>query len=192
MNNKEILNAILDLSSRDLDTLDLTHNDSILNKLSCFALHFHSKSGVEHYRLLSKLTSFFSNEILYDIGSNNGCSALALSENSTNQVESYDIYHYEELKYVVKNNIKFYLKNVLEEPNFPNSTRFIMLDTDHDGRFENLFYGFLKEKNYKGFLFLDDIHLNKEMKEFWNLITEEKYDLTPTGHSTGSGLVLFE
>jgi hypothetical protein len=30
------------------------------------------------------------------------------------------------------------------------------------------------------------------MEYFWNSITQEKYDLTKIGHSTGSGIVIFE
>jgi hypothetical protein len=39
---------------------------------------------------------------------------------------------------------------------------------------------------------LDDIHLNDDMKLFWNNITEEKYDLTSIGHWSGTGLVVFK
>ena len=71
-------------------------------------------------------------------------------------------------------------------------TRFILLDTNHDGFFENVFYKKLKEINYKGILVLDDIYLNSTMKTFWNQIEEEKFDITSKGHNTGTGLVLFE
>jgi hypothetical protein len=45
--------------------------------------------------------------------------------------------------------------------------------------------------NFKGRLFLDDIHLNPAMKCFWNSISETKADITDIGHWSGSGLVDF-
>ena len=71
------------------------------------------------------------------------------------------------------------------------SSPLIMLDTNHDGNFENQFFQFLRNNHYDGFLFLDDIHLNDAMIRFWNSITEPKVDLTDIGHFSGSGLVDF-
>ncbi len=193
MTDREILNKILEIKNEDLDVIDLKHYDEILSKLKTFAFYFHTPSGRDHYRLLSQISKLYNDELLYDIGSNNGCSALALSENGTNQIKSYDINFHDGVQYVIKDNIEFFLKNVLEESDFPNDCRFIMLDTDHDGKFEKIFYDYLIEKNYKGLLFLDDIHLNDDMRNFWNvIIKEEKYDLTSIGHNTGSGIVIFE
>jgi len=47
----------------------------------------------------------------------------------------------------------------------------------------------LKRNHYRGWLFLDDIHLNTAMIRFWDSITEPKEDLTAIGHFSGSGLV---
>ncbi len=80
----------------------------------------------------------------------------------------------------------------MDTPEVLNETRFIMLDTDHDGKFENIFYDHLISSGFKGILFCDDIHLNPHMESFWNRITHEKVDLTSIGHNTGSGLVIFE
>ena len=66
-----------------------------------------------------------------------------------------------------------------------------MLDTDHDGVFENQVYRILKQHRYNGLLFLDDIHLNQPMADFWGAISEEKEDITDLGHWSGSGLVEF-
>ena len=70
-------------------------------------------------------------------------------------------------------------------------TRFIFLDVDHDGLYEDKFYSFLNSIEWKGILVLDDIHLNEPMKNFWNGISQEKYDLTQIGHWSGTGLVVF-
>ncbi len=86
--------------------------------------------------------------------------------------------------------IEYRIGNVLKDPRLLKAP-LIMLDTDHDGGFERQFYDFLKENRYRGFLFLDDIHLNSAMIRFWDAIAEPKEDLTDLGHYSGSGLVAF-
>ena len=117
-----------------------------------------------------------------------------ITENIKNQIHTYDIVDHllGNKKYVERDNIKFFMKDIIESPEVLNDTRFIMLDTFHEGVYEISFYEKLKEINYKGILFCDDIHLNEKMENFWNLITHEKYDITDKGHETGSGIVLFE
>ena len=53
-----------------------------------------------------------------------------------------------------------------------------------------LILDFLIDNNWHGKLLLDDINLNQEMKNFWNGISHEKYDLTDIGHWSGTGLVI--
>jgi hypothetical protein len=98
-----------------------------------------------------------------------------------------------EISYINEDNIEFKLENILENNNeLILSAPFIMLDTDHEGPFEDAFYAHLKKINYKGLLFLDDINLNDPMKIFWAGITEEKYELTSKAHWSGTGIVIFE
>jgi hypothetical protein len=145
----------------------------------------------EHYKLIAYISSLFNDATIFDVGTNLGYSALALSYNSTNIIVSYDIvksrelYHSEEL-----HNIDFRIGDVLQDKRLLQA-QLIMLDTFHDGVFEKKFYEFLKKEKYKGLLFLDDIHLNEPMKKFWDSISEPKEDLTDVGHWSGSGLVDF-
>lgn len=192
LSTEQILSKILTVTNSHLDNFDLSHNDYMLNKMTSFATLFHYPSGREHYRLLTYISKLFKNECLLDIGTCNGCSAIALSENDTNLIESYDVVNYMDGDYIDKKNINFYLKDILEDKSKILNTRFIMLDTNHDGIFENKFYAVLKEMNFKGLLLLDDIFLNQDMKSFWNSITEEKFDITSVGHNTGTGLVYFK
>ena len=67
-----------------------------------------------------------------------------------------------------------------------------MLDTLHDGVFEKQFLSYLIEIEYCGYLFLDDIHLNSQMANFWNQINISKSDISIIGHGSGSGLVDFK
>lgn len=192
LSDSDILEKIISVSKTYLNNLDLSHNDYMLKNMSDFANYYHYPSGQEHYRLLSFISKLYDNEILYDIGTNNGCSAIALSENNSNVVKTYDIVDYKNHGVITKSNIIFYLENIANNIEVLKETRFIMLDANHDGVFENIFYNKLKEINYKGLLFLDDIHLNSDMKKFWGNILEEKYDLTIKGHNTGSGLIVFK
>lgn len=80
-------------------------------------------------------------------------------------------------------------------------TWLISLDTHHlpyTRPFEREFFARLAKSGYQGLLFLDDIHLNPEMKKWWAELQENAssmnyrcFDLTAIGHSTGSGLVDF-
>lgn len=67
-----------------------------------------------------------------------------------------------------------------------------MLDTFHNGDFEMEFYNKIKEIGFSGLLMIDDIYLNTEMKNFWNQIELEKFDLSEFGHHSGTGLVTFK
>lgn len=145
----------------------------------------------EHYRLIAYLSTRFNHSLIFDIGTNKGYSALALSYNSTNSLISYDIVECKELNASDQlTRIEYRLGDVRNDTRLL-SAPLIMLDTNHDGSFERVFYDFLKEHHYRGWLFLDDIHLNAAMIRFWDSITETKEDLTDLGHFSGSGLVAF-
>ena len=152
--------------------------------------YFHFSPGREHYRLLMHISTLFDGETLFDVGTNRCMSAMALSHNPSNRIKSYDI-----VQVLAENpkisNVEFLLGDSTEDERI-KSTRLIFLDVDHDGLYEDKFYAFLKSIEWKGILILDDIHLNEPMKNFWNGISEEKYDLTQIGHWSGTGLVVFK
>ena len=153
--------------------------------------YFFDVNFKEHYRLIGYLSTLFSHSDIFDIGSNLGYSALALSYNASNRVVSYDLFDYRQLNQADKLvSIEYRIGDVLMDQRLTNSP-LIMLDTNHDGFFENKVYAFLKQNNYQGLLFLDDIHLNQAMEEFWDSITEAKEDITDLGHWSGSGIVEF-
>lgn len=153
--------------------------------------YFGDTDFVEHYRLIAHLSTCFDHASIFDIGTNKGYSALALSFNASNRVISYDIVECKELKNPEQlSRIEYRIGDVLQDPRLLRSP-FIMLDTNHDGVFEQQFYDFLKAHRYRGFVFLDDIHLNTAMIRFWDGIAETKEDLTELGHFSGSGLVAF-
>jgi predicted O-methyltransferase YrrM len=163
------------------------------------------KNSVGHYRLLAYLSTKFNNELLIDIGTHMGASALALSYNRNNKIITYDLpdapsMYYGGIEANVKLeevNVEYKLCNVMESKERKSllNAPLIFLDVAHRGDFENEVYDYLKKNSYKGLLILDDIHLNHAMKNFWQKIDTTKIDVTHIAHSaggSGTGIVDFE
>ena len=181
----------LSITNEQLDNIDLFPYSQRINS-SEYQGYFMSKSGQEHYRLLAYISQNDDLVDILDVGTLKGCSALAFSVNSKNKVRSFNVGNEFDLNYTPLN-AEFIIDNVLNG-NYNDiilGSKYIMLDTYHDGTFEKEFYDHLVSINYKGYLLLDDIHLNFEMEKFWGSISQEKYDITNIGHSTGNGVVYF-
>jgi hypothetical protein len=181
-----------ELSNEKISKIDLSSFGGMVNNPQ-FRGYFLEKEGQEHYKLLAYFSTLFENQVLLDVGTYKGCSALALAYNQKNKIKSFDLGNFRDIN-SKPNNIEFILDDftdgkykelVLKSP-------LIMLDTDHDGYFEHKTYNYLKEINWKGYLLLDDIYLNQPMKEFWGIINEEKYDVSHVGHWSGTGIVIFK
>jgi SAM-dependent methyltransferase len=155
--------------------------------------YFLGKPGAEHYRLLAYFTSILEGENIIDIGTYKGCSALALSLNRSNTVHTFDIENHCTLGAIAPN-VNIYVDSILRPAYKPliMDSSLILLDTFHDGAFENEFLQYLRDINYEGRVLLDDIHLNPEMRAFWHGIPEDKVDLSAIGHHSGTGLVIFK
>lgn len=180
------------INTEQLNSIDLTHlADLITNKEH--KGYFLENPGREHYKLLSYFSEIADEKtVMLDVGTNRGLSALAMSTNPSVEVYSFDLANYREIS-GHPSNVKF----VLDWVTMPQykalvmDSNFIFLDTLHDGIFENQFYHYLRSIGWRGILMLDDIKLNNPMKEFWNVITEDKYDISEYGHWSGTGLVIF-
>lgn len=147
-------------------------------------------SDKEHYRLLSSLTKDYNGVRLYDIGTYRGFSALALSSNPNNLVVSYDIGYFVQIDR--PENVEFRVGNFYHDGDMLKSP-LIVFDIDpHDGYTERNFLDNLNRIGYKGTVIFDDIHLNDGMQNFWDSVTQEKFDLTNVGHWSGTGMVLFK
>lgn len=156
---------------------------------------FNLEAGKEHYRLLAYLANQIDSEILIDIGTFYGFSAVALSS-SSKPVVTYDVCDWipDNLEHSVKNkeNIVCKITDCINDMDTVTKATFVVLDIDpHDGKGEKEIIHSLKMNNFRGVLFLDDINLNNDMKSFWNEIDLPKLDLTNYGHWSGSGIVLF-
>lgn len=156
----------------------------------------------EHYKLLAYLSSLFDKELILDLGTRDGLSALVLSRNLKNNIISYDILPKNEAISKFEKSIPnciFKQKNIFDEDlNIIKKAKLIFLDLDpHDGIQEKKFFEILEKINYKGIIIIDDISTTKffidfpEMRNFWNNIKQKKYDISEFGHGSGTGLVDF-
>jgi hypothetical protein len=187
----------INISNTLLDEFSLKNSEYLVDKS-----WYQELSGTNEYRLYSYLTLFFNNITILDIGTFNGRSAVALSHNESNIVLSYDVVNHinnNNHQIYSKSNIKFYVKNVLDDlsEELLKNVKIVSIDIDHYGNNEKLIMDRLKELNYSGIILLDDIinhpepEINKCMNEFWNNIKEEKkYDFTKYGHTTGTGIII--
>ena len=189
-NSNDSLRKKFALTKENISNIDLTKFYRYVANLE-HRKYFFDVDFKEHYRLIAYLSTLFNHSTIFDIGTNLGYSALALSYHDTNRIISYDIVECKDLNHAEElGNIEFLIGDVLKDERLLGSP-LIMLDTNHDGIFENEFYKYLEDNNYKGLLFLDDIHLNQPMRDFWNSISAAKADVTDLGHWSGSGLVDF-
>lgn len=146
---------------------------------------YHLESGKEHYRLLSWLAK--GKKLVFDVGTYSGFSACAMS--TAKQVITYDITNLRET-FIMPKNIEFCVGDVLKDKRLIDA-ELISLDTAHNGDFEVEFYNHLVLRDWSGILVCDDIHLNDEMKNFWNQVDKPKIDATHLGHYTGTGIIIF-
>jgi predicted O-methyltransferase YrrM len=184
-------NFLKDVSNEELDNIEFSNQ--VEDNLSDNAkILFSLKSGKEHYRLLSYLSKMFDNIKIFDIGTFEGSSAIALSENKTNFIVSYDVTDLKKTDINI-DNIEFKIGNVLKDNDLLKS-QIIFIDVNHDGIFEKEIYFHLKKNNYSGFIIFDDINLNKEMQNFWNVICKDeiKIEVTHLGHWSGTGIIIMQ
>jgi hypothetical protein len=151
------------------------------------------KNMNEHYRFLVYVSYLYNNEQLLDLGTAQGHSCLSLSQNQNNKVITYDIEPKNHVDFIKYPNIEVKTLDInKEDAAIINASKFISLDIDpHDGEQELVFYKKLIDINYKGIVICDDININQGMKDFWNSVTHEKYDITEVGHWSGTGLINF-
>jgi hypothetical protein len=161
--------------------------------------YFLGAPGREHYRLLSYLAARMPpGSRVVDVGTYLGFSALALSTGAA-LVDSYDIMDCISPPSVADPTVKQRANVTLHVPRscFDDMPRimqspFIVLDVDpHDGVQERRFFDMLEAAGYRGHVLCDDIHLNEDMRAFWEGVTQPKVDLTHVGHWSGTGLVAF-
>lgn len=192
---KEYIKKILTVTNQELDNINLEKYLQYVNIDKDFGPYFDKKSGIEHYRLLSYISSIFKDVKLLDIGTNRGYSCIALADNPNNKVITYDLVRYEIVNKLIENpffgNIEFKLGNFIGLEDLSNCP-FIFLDTNHDGIFEIEVINHLKDIDWKGILLMDDIIHFPALDYIWKTLDLEKYDISSKGHWSGTGLVIFD
>lgn len=139
----------------------------------------------DEYKFYAYLSSLFNNQIIYDVGTYRGNSAIALADNPTNFVYSFDIKNFRTVPQL--DNIKFILSDFREY--FTDTNIFLIDVALHDGLLELEMYKFIQERMDKYIIIFDDIRLNNGMKNFWNNISDNKLDITDICHWSGTGIV---
>jgi len=160
-----------------------------------------SEAGIEAYKFYAYLSTLFEGTKIVEVGTRYGKSALALSFNPNNKVISFDILEQGASK-ITRENISFVIADFTKAEGDWSKVDIIMIDVDpHDGIKEREFMEFLYSIKWEGLLILDDILPNwpaniqganpVEMNNWWNSLTEEKYDVSDVGHFSGTGIVNF-
>lgn len=180
----------IEIENSILDSLDMHAG---LSGIQCYHDYFVLESGQEHYRLLRYLSSKVNSHVI-EIGTHCGSSAFAMSMDTKYDVITYDITD-------IKHNNRSTPKNVIykisefmddiENKELILSSRMIFIDAPHNGEYELRCYDWLKMNDYDGIVVWDDIHLNEQMRVFWENVTDKKIDATKYGHVTGTGIINF-
>jgi predicted O-methyltransferase YrrM len=184
------------ISNKILDDFTLKNHEYLVS-----TDYYDKKSGDQEYRLYSYLSTFFNDITILDIGTYDGRSAMALAHNEKNKVISYDISDHiknNNHKVYTKKNIKFNIKNVLDDltEELIKNVKIVMIDIDHYESIETKIINKLKELNFSGIIILDDItkhpdqYTNVCMNRLWNSIVYTKYDFTNYAHWSGTGIVV--
>jgi len=185
-----MLDSARNLSTTTRETVSQTDLSKNINKIeNTFAHYYTAPPGAEHYRLLAYISYFTNGTNILDIGTYLGYSSIALSQNNNNKIISYDVnkQHNQE----DHDNVTYRIGDARDFEDFEN-TKVILLDTYHDGVYEEKFIEHLRSIEWHGLLIMDDIHEFPDLKVLYDKLPEEKYDITNIGHWSGTGIVLFQ
>lgn len=184
---QELLKSIIGAGPELINNADLSVNFDKIDKN--FIGYYTAQPSKEHYKLLAYVSKLLNNVHILDVGTFLGYSAIALSQNPTNKVISYDIN--KQHKQSDTHNTFYRIGDAREYEDF-GSVKLILLDTYHDGSYEKLFIDHLRSIQWSGILLMDDLHEYKQLKAIYDVLPEEKYDITHLGHWSGTGLVVFK
>jgi hypothetical protein len=183
------------INDKSLEEIDLT---KLAGCLFCADDKSEFLRKGEHYRLLAHLSTWFKGVNIIDIGTHRGASALALSYNESNTVISFDVVNKMQSHQMPRVTRKianvFNTKTFMENKDLILNSPLIFLDIDpHDGKLEFEFYEILQMCNYKGLLIVDDIWQFKNMRDhcWFQIPSARKVDVTPFGHTSGTGIINF-
>ena len=148
-----------------------------------------------YYNLLKYASDMFEDELILDIGTHYGHSALALGLNRKNHVKTYDVVSLlrnEECENIKKDfNIEFNILKAQDIPlEFYKESKIIFLDIIHNGVEEKEVLDIILKSGFEGILICDDICFNDEMKKFYEEIKLYKIWMKDL-RTSGLGIILF-
>lgn len=161
---------------------------------------FYKRAGDEHYRLLAYLATRFRSRTIVEIGTHRGDSAMALSLEESNRVESFDIIDAVPPILRMRENVRFHQENLFD-PAVREKWRWELLssalcfiDIDpHEGTRECELLEWFRANDYQGRIVLDDIwYFDGMRRNLWYKIDPKfRFDATLLGHWSGTGIVSF-
>ena len=165
----------IDIVRDEVKSLDIDHlKSSLLNPNDWQA------AGISEYRLYAYLSTFFNKTTILDIGTRTGGSALALSYNPQNTVRSYDLVE-QGASTIKKDNLSFFIGNFMEDEDIDwDNVSIVMIDVDpHDGSQERVMMDWLRDKGWKGIMFMMiSVLVGIDIQLMWDEIPEPKIDVT--------------
>lgn len=180
---------------------DSVKNVKLTNMVPYAAWHYYIQyfvlgPGKEHYPLLAHMASQCEpGDLIVDMGTHVGMSALALASNEKVQVISYDLIDLIDTKEPSAKtcpNIELRIMNCKNDVATLLRAKIILMDVDpHDGIQEKEYIELLIRHGYKGIVLCDDIYLDA-MKPFWEWVPLKKIDLSHYGHWSGTGAIIFD
>ena len=186
---------------REATSVDLSH----LHARSDEAARWLSVFPGEHYHLLTGLMRSRRPDVVVEVGTFTGLSALAMLEGlpQASRLVSFDVVPWDRLAGPALRAEDFdgtRLTQVLADLSDPDSFRehaallasadVLFVDGPKDGRFEPAFWRLLAglPRTTPGLVLFDDIRV-WSMLDFWRRIDKPKIDLTSFGHWSGTGLL---
>lgn len=177
----------------------LTIDVSLLSQLFRHPPYFPEIWPGEHYKLLAGFAKTLQPQLIVEIGTATGLSALAMKPFAP--VLTYDIVPWKEIPRTVLQEKDFderltqVVGNLGDLAFFASQTQrlceaeFIFIDATHDGLLEKTLLAHLKTLPFKKppLLFFDDIRVWTMLK-MWREVTDPKLDLTSFGHWSGTGV----
>jgi predicted O-methyltransferase YrrM len=159
----------------------------------------------EHYKLLSALIQVIAPQVVVEIGTATGYSALAMKKflKPGAKLYSFDIVPWTQFPKCILNEVDFqdgslvqiiddltHLEIFRKHQELLATADFVFIDAAKDGHQEQVFIDLFKTVQFKSkpiFMF-DDIRV-MNMIEIWQNLDKPKLDLTSFGHWAGTGLV---
>ncbi|MBX7066289.1 MAG: class I SAM-dependent methyltransferase [Parachlamydiales bacterium] len=153
----------------------------------------------EHYRLLAGFMQALKPDLVIEIGTSTGLSALAMLPYFAGKLVTFDIKPWDSYPNTVLTPDCFgRLKQVVADISIDfekyrsliEKADFIFIDATHDGELEKKLLDLFASVQFKKppILFFDDIRVWTMLK-MWREIRFPKLDLTSFGHWSGSGIV---